>query len=106
MTFKSGAAMSGAVLSPRATCKSRFVKCRQARWLLKSVALSRICFSTDFIPEGLQQHSNVDGAFPMGESCFSTTNNLQRRTVYCFPRGGWCESYESANGKIGAGSTG
>src|SRR5215470_5332501 len=42
--------------------------------------------------------------FLMEAPRFCATNNLQRRAVYCSPQGGWRESYEGANGKIGAGS--
>src|SRR5207237_9779239 len=97
MTFKSGAAKSGAVLSPRATCKSRFVRCRHARWLLRSVALNLICFTTDFIRKGLREYFNLGGTLPMVRPGFSETNNLQRRPVYCLPRRGWREAHQIVN---------
>src|SRR5215469_729902 len=86
MTFKSGAAKSGAVLSPRATCKSKFVKCRQAKWLLRSVALNRICFPTDFIRKGLRGYLERSRRLSsLKVARFFATNNLQRRAVYCLP---------------------
>src|SRR5437763_14760226 len=89
MTFKSGAAKSGAVLSPRATCKSRFVRCRHARWLLRSVALSLICFPTDFIRKGLREYFNLGGTLPWGGQAFPQriTYNGDRYTA-CLEEGG------------------
>src|ERR1700736_166914 len=49
MTRKSGDLNSGALLSPRATLRSRRVRWWHAKWLLRSVAANLIFWDTSFI---------------------------------------------------------